>query len=749
MKIERMMDGLFYDRFNGETVDRLPCNNVIFGRWLVRAPTGNDVFMNSVPVKSGAFLVPELSGRWRVLIGAGSIQRGKTSRYVYPEEIEADSIQRIGKSLDDVIEHNGTWLDWLDVVPLVPGMSDAVDLQPLENKIKNLFGHLETVCMRPKAHLRVEVDRLVVTKARRIPHKASSYLASHTEDWERPLVRGVLPKRILAEMRHDQIDIYENRVAARLVDHLVAYLGKRILEIRKMIKVFQDKEDYSDIMEGTYLRQERIAKLWGQSIEANEGLKRAKTTLSELERLKYRLMGLMDSPMYRAIPHRTYVASTLRTTNILVNDQNYRRVAELWRDWLDAGCAETKTPTDINRDAQDLCHGMVKFSMLLVMRALDQLGYEIREEYLESPLKRQGRWAFGGHGIDPICEWDEEGRIRIITETGSKKGSLAIIAIPVDLGAALKDEQVQEVLDQIVKAARKKEGRILVLYLGNPESSQSRLTDQTRCRIYTVGNDPGARMLEGLGFLPVSAWDIGSVERVCRALRWFLGSTRYEVYPMTIEVAHEARGIIDTNATDSWLESREEGAKLTIRRPPREFEWKRLKIEELAQAAGKKHNDAVKKHERLSELLREAKQKSNAGSLNRQKKDAYQETVKTNKQKKAVEELLQNLKLGCKLANALLVCPACGTVADPVEEFTVRENDCFFCNCKNCKTQWALRLCKNGHRYAVMLPGDFIDADDSSCGWEDRIYGSDLLALPRRTSDGSWGFLCPICGEIS
>jgi hypothetical protein len=58
-------------------------------------------------------------------------------------------------------------------------------------------------------------------------------------------------------------------------------------------------------------------------------------------------------------------------------------------------------------------------------------------------------------------------------------------------------------------------------------------------------------------------------------------------------------------------------------------------------------------------------------------------------------------------------------------------------------------MCKNGHRYAVMLPGKFIDADDSVCGWEDRVYGSDLLALPSRISNGDWGFVCPTCGSIS
>ena len=49
-----------------------------------------------------------------------------------------------------------------------------------------------------------------------------------------------------------------------------------------------------------------------------------------------------------------------------------------------------------------------------------------------------------------------------------------------------------------------------------------------------------------------------------------------------------------------------------------------------------------------------------------------------------------------------------------------------------------------------MLPsGDFVATEDSEPGWEDRVYGGDLLALPARTDSDEWGFACPDCGEIT
>ena len=124
----------------------------------------------------------------------------------------------------------------------------------------------------------------------------------HTEDWDHRRLRGISPKRILAEVRHDQFDIYENRVTARLLDNLAAYLNRRISKLNSLIRMFQEKEDFSSEMSGTYQRHRRISKLWGESIDANEGRRKAEATLKELERLKYKLMSLHGSTLYEEVP---------------------------------------------------------------------------------------------------------------------------------------------------------------------------------------------------------------------------------------------------------------------------------------------------------------------------------------------------------------------------------------------------------------------------------------------------------------
>lgn len=754
------MGPLFYDRLTGSCTSQIDGRQTITGRWQIVIPPGESAYLNSVPVQSGTFLVPELSNNWRLLQADGTSIQGIVSASQQPEDIEADSIRTIGEHLASIVEIGSSWLDWLEVVPLAPGMSERVNLLPFDKIILDLFKHLRAVCMRPCAHLHVEVERVLVAKARRLPTNAASYLASHTEDWERPLLRGVLPKRILAEVRDDLIDIYENRVAARLVDHLSSYLTKRIREIRKLLRMFQDKEDYSEAVGGTYLRQRRILKLWDQwmrtFVDANisEGTsvgsknpiqKKAEVTLQILEGLKFRVMGLMDSPLYREIPRLAYVAPTLRTTNILSNDQNYRRVAKLWRECVRAGLANTKSPGDVYREAQDLCHGMDHFSMLLVIRALDQLGYEVSEKHWDEPICAPGSWVLEAHGERIECAWRNDGSILI--EKGDK--SLHFVSIPMDFTKASNEEQIRAVVDRVSEIAENAERSTIILYAGSSSAKRETISDGLLRCFHTVGNDPQIRMPASIGFLSISPWDICSIERVTRSLRWFLDSARFDAYPVTIDLELEARYLWDANTFKDWITVSKDRSKLIMSRVPRSYEWAQLRLDDLVNEAEERHQTAINRHALLTEELREAVRKGKTGTLNQQKKKAHQQCVELEKQLAAIIKMRDDLIKAHERSEALLKCPACRVDADPIDDFEQREKGGFLCNCQRCHAQWGTRLCKRGHKYAIMLPGGFVDTDDYSAGCEDRTYGSDLLALPGRTPNGEHGFVCPICGEIT
>lgn len=739
------MHTAFYDRLTQTKANTGERQHTILGQWLLPTDLPDGNFLNSVPVSAGDFLVPEVSGGWSFLSLDGFRIEGSYTKSQLPDELEGESIRTLGVHLAHLEEEGAGWCEWLDVVPLVPGMSNDVEFLSLDQKIKDSFGHLETVCKNPRAHLHVEVERVNIAKARRIPASAPAYLASHTEDWDRPLLKGVLPKRVLAEVCHDQVDIYENRVAARLVDNLLFYLLRRIQVVRKLLKVFEDKENYSSKAGGTYLRQKRILGLWGNSIDSNEGRKKAERTLKELEWLKYKLMGLMDSPLYSEVPRRSYVATTLRMTNILANDQHYRHVAELWNEWGKSSFARSKSPKEIYSYYQELCSGFDSFTALLIVRALDEMGYVVDESALDEGLTPGCVLPVNGNGATFNFSWGTDGSVSI----KSANSSLRFISFANNFAASSNDEQTKLIFEKCQSVSVNENDRIVMLYAASDESKVSSLSSDVHRSLHTVGNDPKANLPPGIGLLPVSPWEIGSVERVTRALRWHLDSERFLEYPISLRIGNPTSVDLLAGERDGWLEVKAD--KTEILRPPFDFEWQQLNLHGQLKDAKDKLAEAESEHEKLSAELKDAVRDRDrkVGLLNPQKKAAHQLKTDLGKKVEGVGQLLKAFEAATKRMESLIKCPSCGTVVNAKHKFKIGGQGSFQCECPDCKTSWGTKICEGGHKFSTMLPGEWLEVENLSPGWEDVVYGSDLLAVPGKTDRGEWGFVCPDCGTVT
>jgi len=731
---------LFIDRLTNTTTNKIEPNDLIPGRWILDL-SEEAVFQNSVAASLYDFVIPDLSGKWNILNESGDRNEGVFSKSLIPEDLEVDSIRTIGDVLSQLIDSQSTWAEWVNIVPLVPELTEDVDLHSLEVEVRDNLGHLEMVCQNPRMHLHVEVERVIVSKAKRVPPQAVSYLASHTEDWDRPLIRGIMPKRILAEVRHDQFDIYENRVSARLVDNLISYLTLRIQKLRKLLKVFQDKEDYSSDIAGTYQRHQRISALWGESIDENEGKKKVEKSLHELEWLKYKLMGFLGAVLYKEVPRRTYVPRTLKNTNIFTNDQHYSHVAELWREWASTGADKVKSPKQYYDDVQGLYKGMNAFTMLLILRALETLNYTP-----DSTSERKE--IFPGSEIQLInsgqfirLQWSLNGTVSI--RINDQK--LNIVGLPIALGFCSND-QVSDILsrfDHLLEKSNSSEN--LILYLGENDSSKS-LDVSTRYALHTVGNDPRYSNYK-IACLPISPWEIASTERIVRALRWFLSNHIFLSYPLHVDVPNEILELANVKENLRWLLSDMEKSTVEIKIPPREYEWDQIGFDLLHEQFV---NDCVEAEKRFKEIEENLKKAGRDRDLAKKKYVAIDELVRCKKNLKALKKVINELARVKERSVFFLQCPTCGTEANSINDFEPRGKDSFHCTCSSCSTFWSIQKCSNGHCYPTMLPsGDFFEVSEEIPGWVDRIYGGDILAVPGKKQDGSWGFVCPDCGEIN
>ncbi|MSQ84700.1 MAG: DUF2357 domain-containing protein, partial [Myxococcales bacterium] len=257
----------------------------------------------------------------------------------WPADLECNAFEQLAVAVGE----RPTWQTLAAKPAVAQRLGERARPQPLDREILRHLRHLQQVCQTPRMHLRVEEERLPVGRARRTPMRAVADLVAHPENWEHRSLRSISPSRVLARQVEDDFDLYENRVAARLVDHLLTYLAQRLEELNRIGAILNISRDHGEHMRATSpWRARRIGQLWSTTLEDNTA-DELRETLGALDRAQRSLQQLLDSQLYRNVPRRHSVAVSLNPTNILINDQHYRKVALLWRVWAQFGHRRPET----------------------------------------------------------------------------------------------------------------------------------------------------------------------------------------------------------------------------------------------------------------------------------------------------------------------------------------------------------------------------------------------------------------------
>jgi hypothetical protein len=650
----------------------------------------------------------------------------------------------VGQRAADVLSRAGTWHDWLDIAPLVPGMSERAEMLPLETLLETHLGHLAEVCHRPRTHLRIDVERTAVSRARRFAAQAANYLAAHTEDWERPTLRAVVPKRILAVVREDQFDIYENRVAARLVDHLLAYLNRRVFEVSRLLRVFEEVADYSNAAAGgSHWRQHRIYRLWGSALDAHEGRRKAERTLRRLQHLQYTVAGLIDSLLFREVPPRATVSTTLTMTNILANDPHYRRVAELWRTWARWGQDPALRPRELFEDRQRLCAYFSTYCLLLMAHALDQIGFEPEDR--GHALRDNEDVVLRSATSSVTLLWSSTDGIVTLRRDGIQ----LLRVVPLASAVAMLDaEAVCAFVDEVDAGVSPSPPYTTVVAYPTPPSvaAYKRLGDGLAHRLHALPHEVPHEACQRVGFLPVSPWDIGSVERFARLVRWTTLAPLHLAYPPQV---HRPHGI-DLGRAVTWCEESDDIMRVV--RAPSDDERETLRVEQKVGEASERLEELRRECESVSEEIRRARRKHDATGrrLNATKRVLDAQITAAEQQRTGLLRFVQEMGKAEALLRALLRCPTCARTADARHDFKAGPGCRFVCTCAECATTWGTVACPRCRQWIpTLLPRihDGAMPDERQWGRVDRIFGADVLAVPCARSDREQSFVCPSCGQ--
>ena len=610
---------------------------------------------------------------------------------VWPEDLETDAVVRLAQAVGD----DPSWATMAATPPVAQKLHERAQPLPLDREIMRHLRHLQHVCQKPRLHLRVEEERLPVSRARRVPVRAVADLVAHPGDWEHRTLRSIQPARVLARQIEDEWNLYENRVAARLVNHLLTYLAKRLEELQKIEEALATGRDHSDEARTSFWRARRVMTLWADTLTTKTE-EELRETMRRLKLAQRDLQVLLGSPLYQQIPRRSSVPLSLKPTNILVNDPHYRKVAALWRAWVKYGHRRHETQQQRAARRQREADAWDRFVLHLTVRGLSDLGWTSRQTGLGWTAERPGF-------LEVLVSVDSSGVVRL------DRGERSLRLLP--LCANLTVAEASDLTTQL-EAWDALDGEVVAVHVGKPAA----LVNLDRA---TGWSQQGHATL-----FACSPWGIDSEERMARLLSGWINRSAIPAYPAVLRV----RALPDPPGDWKWLCYR--GEQLLALIPPSEAEIKAARTWAARQARV------------LDTQARQAKQAKQAPALApRNAITAFGEFIPR------ADDQLAGL-------DKCPVCDAAGLV-DPRPGKSPDGSDAtWWALCTGCGSEWGLRQCGGcGERYRALSAQVGLDLSVAAravagLDWPDKVLGRDVWAQPCSTGVGGH-FRCPDCGGCS
>jgi len=488
------------------------------------------------------------------------------------------------------------WKALLEESPVLTGDEADLDATHLERTLAEHGGIMSQVCHDPRERL-VRFEEVVPPgRARRLSPRTATWLASHAEAWDAVSRTGVTPRVLLAEQPASIVDFYENRLVARLVEHLTRRLRRRHAHLREL----SDVEDHGASLRAGRLAPRtllRLTELWERSWRLEDGRTALDTALQALDRLLREVARMRRLRVYREVPRRRQVDG-LRPTNIFTGDRRYRRVAEIWKAWQrDAGATDAQ---ELQSRAAATAEGFDMLVLALVAESVGALGWTRPIGALPQPGGPPSRCT---RPEWPHLHIGRDATGAVTVGLGDRDDPLTFVPL-----GAVVDTGVPEgraLAGRLRRAAARRDGSTVLAHLPSAP---------------TLGPSDDLPAAGRPAVVAVGPTDLWSVERVGRLLRWHLWAPLLRILPDLIEPVADELAKSPLGSCGDWLASGARPRTLLVSGRPdagRRESFEREVIEPIRQASRQRSkperdrlrartSDVVEHLARLDERLRPA-----------------------------------------------------------------------------------------------------------------------------------------------
>ena len=351
------------DRYTGKILsgNNLP-NDIELGRYAISVgSTYKELTSNNYKVKEGQRIHQEL---------LDDVNKDKHNIF----EIISESVE------------NGDFKS----VPLLQGIKNGLKFGDFATQLEDDFKHIEAIFHAPYSKLNRTIEKVPVSRAKRISNKSNQYLAAHTEDWLHKGLVSFRPSRILTEEIVSDENVYENQLLIALVTKAARHLERKLRytrDISDFLHKYKELIDkYNNSTDCWYKRVRRELSLAGKVYDeqsgnyksTNDDIQVVTSTMKHLKKLRDSLLKLRQYDLFYNVDQRLVKSVQYHDTNVLINDKHYRYLKKLWMLLVKE---ENTNPEDDKFDSDEFVINNVRnYGVSLInyaVKDIEYLGYNI------------------------------------------------------------------------------------------------------------------------------------------------------------------------------------------------------------------------------------------------------------------------------------------------------------------------------------------------------------------------------------
>ena len=227
-------------------------------------------------------------------------------------------------------------------IPLLQGIKTGLEFGDFATKLEEDLMHIEAIFHAPYSKLNRTIEKVPVSKAKRISNRSNQYLAAHTEDWLHKGLVSFRPSRILTEEIISDENVFENQLlialvtrAAQLLERKLRYtrdISEFLIEYAKLIKKHEKSTDcwYKRVKRELSLAGKVYDEQSGNYKATNDDIHIVTSTMKRLKKLRDSLLKLRQYDLFYNVDQRLVKSVQYHDTNVLINDKHYRYLKKLW-----------------------------------------------------------------------------------------------------------------------------------------------------------------------------------------------------------------------------------------------------------------------------------------------------------------------------------------------------------------------------------------------------------------------------------